>query len=79
MRHEHTANLFCAWCGRELGWRGGITAYTLCTECAPAVKAHYESTRNAARAGTPADPWPPPAAGTSTPPRRRPPRAASGG
>jgi hypothetical protein len=72
MRGEHKANLFCAWCGRELGWRGGIVAYTLCSECAPLVKAHYEATRRSARA------LPDAAAPSQPAPRRRPPRAAGG-
>ncbi|MFN8506340.1 MAG: hypothetical protein U0547_02085 [Dehalococcoidia bacterium] len=71
MRGEHKANLFCAWCGRELGWRGGMVAYTLCAECAPLVKAHYEATRQGARA-LPEEIAPAPPA----PRRRRPPRAA---
>ncbi|MCC6386959.1 MAG: hypothetical protein IT302_06220 [Dehalococcoidia bacterium] len=73
MRGEHKANLFCAWCGRELGWRGGIVAYTLCADCVPLVKAHYEATRNAARA------LPESTAPAQPAPQRRRTRRAAGG
>lgn len=43
MREDLEPTLFCAWCGRELGFGGSFLAFTLCKECVPLVKAEFRA------------------------------------
>jgi len=43
------ANVFCAWCQRELAAQGEGLSFTLCADCLPLVKAEFEARIIAAR------------------------------
>lgn len=36
------ANVFCAWCQRELAAHGEGLSFTLCKDCLPLVKAQFD-------------------------------------
>ena len=43
------ANVFCAWCQRELAVHGEGLSFTLCADCLPLVKAEFDARIIAAR------------------------------
>ena len=45
------ANVFCAWCQKELASQGEDLAFSLCSVCAPLVKIEFDARMKAAREG----------------------------
>lgn len=43
------ANVFCAWCQRELAAQGEGLAFSLCSVCVPLVKAEFDARMKANR------------------------------
>jgi hypothetical protein len=43
------ANVFCAWCQRELATQGEGLAFSLCSVCGPLVKAEFDARMKVSR------------------------------